>query len=58
VLNISYSRAAELARQNIIPVCRLGRQLRIDPRQLEQFIANGGKALPGGWRREPAEVRA
>jgi excisionase family DNA binding protein len=51
ILSISYARAAELARTGMLPVVRLGRQVRIDPQQLELFIAQGGKALPGGWRR-------
>jgi excisionase family DNA binding protein len=53
ILGVGYARMATLARENILPVVRLGRQLRIDPRQLEEFIAGGGKALPGGWRRKP-----
>ncbi len=51
VLTVTYARAAELARQGVIPVVRLGRQIRVNPDDLNQFIASGGKALPGGWRR-------
>jgi excisionase family DNA binding protein len=51
ILNISYARAADLARAGLLPVVRLGRQVRVDPQQLETFIAHGGKNLPGGWRR-------
>jgi excisionase family DNA binding protein len=51
VLQVSYHRAAELARQGLLPVIRLGRQIRVCPDQLEAFIAKGGRALPGGWRR-------
>ena len=51
ILRVKYPRAAELAREGIIPVVRLGRQVRIDPDQLDMFLQNGGKALPGGWRR-------
>jgi excisionase family DNA binding protein len=50
-LSVSYGRAAELARLNVIPVVRLGRQIRVDPIRLQEFIAGGGRALPGGWRR-------
>ncbi len=53
-LNVSYARAAQLAREGILPTIRLGRQIRVDPEQLAAFIANGGRPLPGGWRREPA----
>ena len=53
LLNVSEARTRELARQNLLPVVRLGRQLRFDPDALEAWIADGGQALPGGWRREP-----
>jgi excisionase family DNA binding protein len=52
ILKVKYPRAAELARDGIIPVVRLGRQVRVDPDQLTEFISGGGRALPGGWRRE------
>jgi excisionase family DNA binding protein len=53
-LNITYQRAAELVRQGLMPgVVRLGRQIRINPERLNEFIDAGGKALSGGWRKEP-----
>ena len=52
ILRVSYARAAELAREKVIPVVRLGRQIRVDPHQLNDFISGGGRALPGGWRKE------
>jgi len=51
-LGVSYARAAELVRQDLLPVVRLGRQIRVNPAALEAFISAGGKSLPGGWRRE------
>jgi len=54
VLNVSYARAAELARQDILPTVRLGRQIRVDPARLAEFVAGGGRALPGGWKRTAA----
>jgi putative molybdopterin biosynthesis protein len=54
ILNVTYPRAAQLAREGIFPTIRLGRQIRVDPDQLADFLARGGRALPGGWRREPA----
>lgn len=51
ILRITYSRAAELARQSILPHVRLGRQIRVSRSALDRFIADGGKSLPGGWRR-------
>ncbi|MEK7750332.1 MAG: helix-turn-helix domain-containing protein [Planctomycetota bacterium] len=53
VLNVKYNRVTALARENVIPVVRLGRQYRVDPEALSEFIRSGGKALPGGWKREP-----
>lgn len=52
VLSVKYPRVAELARHGTIPVVRLGRQVRVDPGQLEGFISKGGKALAQGWRRD------
>ena len=54
VLNVKYARAAQLAREGILPTIRLNRQIRVDPDQLNEFISRGGRALPGGWRREAA----
>ncbi|MEK7750427.1 MAG: helix-turn-helix domain-containing protein [Planctomycetota bacterium] len=54
VLRVSYNRVTTLARENLIPTVRLGRQYRVDPDALSEFIRAGGKALPGGWRREAA----
>ena len=51
-LNVSYARAARLAREGALPVVRLGRQYRVDPERLSDFVAAGGCPLPGGWRRE------
>jgi excisionase family DNA binding protein len=57
VLRVKYARAAELARDGVIPVVRLGRQIRVDPERLSNFISRGGKALPGGWRKEAGIAR-
>lgn len=59
ILAVKYPRVAEMVRIGLFPegiVVRLGRQIRIDPEALDQFLRNGGRALPGGWRRE-AEAR-
>ena len=40
------------ARENIIPSVRLGRKVKFSEKAITEFIENGGKALPGGWRRE------
>ncbi len=52
ILDVSEDRVYTLAREGILPHVRLGRQIRIDSQVLEEFIRGGGKALPGGWRRE------
>lgn len=52
MLDVSEDRARELARCGLIPCVRVGRQLRFDPEAIEDWIAEGGQALPGGWRRE------
>lgn len=52
---ISKDRAYELARRNILPHVRLGRQVRFVPEQIDAWIEAGGQALPGGWRQEPNE---
>jgi excisionase family DNA binding protein len=54
VLNVSEARVLELARQRLLPSVRLGRQVRFDSQALDEWIAAGGKALPGGWRRDVA----
>lgn len=51
-LRITESRAYELARLDILPVCRLQRQIRVDASRLSDWIAAGGQALPGGWKHE------
>ncbi len=52
LLRITYSRAADLARQNILPHFKLGRQVRVSRARLLVFVERGGQALEGGWRRE------
>lgn len=48
---LSLPRAYSLVRKGLIPgIVRIGRQVRIDPVKLSQFIKEGGRALDGGWR--------
>jgi hypothetical protein len=47
-----------LARENYFPpdvVIRVGRLIKVSPDGLQKFCLNGGKALPGGWRKELAD---
>jgi hypothetical protein len=47
-------RGYELASQGRLPgLVRIGRTLRVDLEKLIAFIEQGGKVLPGGWKREP-----
>ena len=46
ILDVSRGRAYELARAGILPVVRLGRQLRVDPRSLDAFLQGGGEVVP------------
>ncbi|WP_235062544.1 helix-turn-helix domain-containing protein [Thermoanaerobacterium aotearoense] len=52
ILDLKEDRVYALARQGIIPVVRIGRQLRIDPTKLQQWIDNGGQGFAGGWKKE------
>jgi excisionase family DNA binding protein len=52
-LDLSLPRVYELAREGILPVVRLGRQIRVDEGRLIAWINDGGRALPGGWKRDP-----
>ena len=44
-LDVTLARAYELVRQGVLPAVRLGRQVRVDPERLEQWVAQGGRAL-------------
>ena len=44
-LDVSVARAYELARTGTLPSVRLGRQLRVDPRRLDEWINDGGAGL-------------
>lgn len=54
LLGVTVQRAYELLRTGAIPAVRIGRQVRVSPRALAEYIERGGHTLPGGWRREPA----
>lgn len=52
ILNVSTDRVYSLARENLIPSVRIGRQIRVDESQLRNWIQDGGQALNGGWKKE------
>lgn len=45
-LNLPVDRVYTLSRENLIPTVRLGRSIRFCPKAVQQFVENGGKALP------------
>lgn len=42
ILNMTKDRVYSLARQNLIPHVRIGRQLRFSYRAIEEWISRGG----------------
>ncbi|MBE0660684.1 MAG: DNA-binding protein [Bryobacteraceae bacterium] len=53
IIPVSYQSGMCMVREKHLPSVRIGRRVFIDVDELEAFAKNGGKALPGGWRREP-----
>ena len=51
-LRLPPARVYALIRDDLLPAVHLGRQVRVTDVALDTWIANGGKALPGGWRRK------
>lgn len=52
MLNVNTARVYQLAREGVLPSVRLLRQVRFSEDAIREFIARGGQALPGGWRKE------
>jgi excisionase family DNA binding protein len=50
LLQVPKARVYQLAREGLLPSVRIGRQIRVSAGALEKWIADGGRALPGGWR--------
>ena len=50
-LGISLQRTYEMGRLGLLPVVRLGRQLRVEEGRLASWVEDGGRGLPGGWKR-------
>ena len=46
-------RVYALAAEGIVPCVRVARRVHFDVEAIERWIEGGGRALPGGWRREP-----
>jgi excisionase family DNA binding protein len=45
-LGVSLQRAYELGRQGLLPIVRLGRQMRVEEHRLLAWIDKGGASLP------------
>src|SRR4051812_31539192 len=54
ILNVPRTRVYRLVHEGILAdtVVRLGRQIRFASDRLDAFIASGGQAYAGGWRKE------
>jgi excisionase family DNA binding protein len=53
IKELTRARLYQMARDGLIPHIRLGRSVRFDRARVNEWLANGGTALPGGWRRVP-----
>jgi excisionase family DNA binding protein len=51
VLDVSEDRAYQMAREGLLPIVHLGRQVRVDSDRLEEWILQGGKSHERGWRK-------
>ncbi len=50
-LSISVPRVYVLASEGILPIVRVGRQIRFAPEALEEFVASGGKGFSAVWKK-------
>ena len=48
LLSVSESSTRRLIRKNVIPSIRIGRQIRVDPESLREWLRRGGA---GAWKR-------
>ena len=58
LLDVRVGRVYEMARHGLLPVVRLGRQVRVHPAQLDAWMESGGKALASGWRNDARGARS
>lgn len=54
IIGIPKTSCYAMARQGILPVVKVGRQYRVDPEALREWVRKGGQSYPGGWRKEAA----
>lgn len=58
MLDVPQSHIYKLIREGLFPAVHLGRIVRVDETSLKEWIARGGRQLPGGWRREDIQEAA
>ncbi len=51
-IDVTVDRLYDYSRQGIVPVVRIGRQVRWSEEALDDFISNGGQSFPGGWKKD------
>ena len=51
LLQVRVPRAYQLARDGVVPVVRVGRQVRVDARALQEWIISGGCDLRDEYER-------
>ena len=52
ILDVSEDRAYKLARSGALPIVRIGRQIRVDPKKLSEWLDAGGAPLRSGGRHD------
>ena len=52
---IRANQLASLVKDGVLTCVRVGRRVFYNREVIEKFIAEGGKGLPGGWRRESVD---
>lgn len=55
LLNLKVPQLYALVRADIVPVVRIGRKVMFSPAVLRDWVAAGGSAFAGGWRRAAKE---
>ena len=51
-LRVSKTAVYDAIARGDLPAVHVGRAVRVEQQALFEYIRTGGKALPGGWRRE------
>ncbi len=54
ILRVTIPRFYQLVRDGVVPAIRVGRQIRVDPQKLQDWLDRGGRSLAGGWKHDAA----